>query len=207
MANKRKQVIQTVEVEQIQLQGNWYTPVNERVKIAQTADPAVIRKQPGYKVISYQIVQMGERWGYCCMVEYPIDSGITMPGSDFIDMKDPAGLAKAETSAVGRALGFHGIASEDGIASADEMRRVLPREQEQQPQQPRLQAVKEPAAQQEGEQHDPPANAQQMASLQKLGAALKKDVPEGPLTFHQAGELIRLWSKQYNAQRQGGKSA
>jgi hypothetical protein len=71
-----------------------------------------------------QFIPMGDRWAYHCMVEYPVGSGIVVPGTDFIDLRDAAGIAKAETSAIGRALGLHGIANEFGIASAEEMERV-----------------------------------------------------------------------------------
>lgn len=143
MADKRKKTIQGIEVEQVRFGDKWYTPVDERVKIAHTADPKAIRQQAGYHVVSVQIIQIGDRWAYHCMVEYPVGSGIVKPGSDFIDMKDAAGLAKAETSAIGRALGLHGIASEEGIASADEMQRV---KREPAPAQRHLQPVRDPNA-------------------------------------------------------------
>jgi hypothetical protein len=121
----RKQTIHGVEVSQTQLQGKWYTPVDGRVKIAEHADPTLIRREgAGYHVVSVEILQMDGRWAYHCMVEYPVGSGVVKPGTDFIDTKDNAGIAKAETSAIGRALGLHGIACEESIASAEEMERV-----------------------------------------------------------------------------------
>src|SRR5262249_34841962 len=69
-------------------------------------------------------IQLEDKWAYHCMVEYPVGSGVVKPGTDFIDLKDPFGVAKAETSAVGRALGLHGIAIEESVASAEEMARV-----------------------------------------------------------------------------------
>lgn len=125
MPNTQKATIHGVSISQIQLQGKYYTPVDARVKIAEQADPALIRREgAGYNVLSVQFVQLGDKWAYHCMVEYPAGSGIVTPGSDFIDMKDPSGVAKAETSAIGRALGLHGIAIEESIASAEEMSRV-----------------------------------------------------------------------------------
>lgn len=124
---KKNVKIHGVIVEQIQLQGNYYTPVDARVKIAEQADPALIRREgAGYHVVSVEFVQLGDRWVYHCLVEYPAGSGVIKPGSDFIDMKDSAGVAKAETSAIGRALGLHGIAIDESIASAEEMRGVEP---------------------------------------------------------------------------------
>lgn len=178
VANKRKTVIQGIEVEQVLLQGNWYTPVDGRVKIAQTADPATIRKLPGYHVVSVQIVPMGERYGYHCMVEYPVGSGIIMPGSDFIDMKDPSGLAKAETSAIGRALGLHGIASEEGIAPAEEMRRVVGQEHQQ------------PIQQRQGGPQ--PIQTGQVARIKLLSADLHRKEPDfSKLDAAGAANLIR----------------
>lgn len=121
---KRITTIHGVKVEQIELQGNFYTPVAARVQIAEQADPGTIRTDGhGYHVTRVEIIQMGDKWAYHCMVEYPVGSGVIRPGTDFIDLSDKAGIAKAETSAIGRALGLHGIAIEDGIASAEEMRR------------------------------------------------------------------------------------
>lgn len=125
MPNTQKIMIHGVEVTQTQLQGKWYTPVDGRVKIAEQADPAKVRREgAGYHVVSVQIMQVGDRWAYHCMVEYPAGSGVVKPGTDFIDLKDAAGIAKAETSAIGRALGLHGIACEESIASAEEVERA-----------------------------------------------------------------------------------
>lgn len=119
---KRTTKLHGISIEQTQLQGNWYTPVDERVKVAEQADPTLIRREgAGYHVVSVQIIQVAEKWAYHCMVEYPVGSGVIKPGTDYIDVKDATGIAKAETSAIGRALGLHGIAIETSIASADEM--------------------------------------------------------------------------------------
>lgn len=123
-AQTRKHKIHGIEVEQVSYQGKWYTGVAARVQIAEQADPDDIRQDGhGYHVTRVEIIQMGDKWAYHCMVEYPVGSGVIRPGTDFIDLSDKAGIAKAETSAIGRALGLHGIAIEEGIASAEEMRR------------------------------------------------------------------------------------
>jgi len=73
-------------------------------------------------------LQVGDRWGWRCKV---LVDGVQYIGSAEVhlnakpgsaDATDP--LACAETSAVGRALGFAGVLSLDGIASADEIVRV-----------------------------------------------------------------------------------
>lgn len=123
----REKEMHGVTVRQTKLQGKWYTTVDSRVKIAEQANPELVRrKEAGYSVRDVRILPVGDRWAYTCMVEYPIGSNVWTPGSDFIDVKDATGLAKAETSAIGRALGLHGIAIEESIASLDEMRRVAP---------------------------------------------------------------------------------
>lgn len=125
-AQMKKTTIHGVEVSQVNYSGKWYTPVAGRVQIAEQADPTTIRRKGhGYHVVSVQIIQIGDQWAYHCMVEYPVGSGVIRPGTDFIDLGDKkSGIAKAETSAIGRALGLHGIAIEEGIASAEEMSRV-----------------------------------------------------------------------------------
>lgn len=176
--NKRTAELHGVSVSQIQLQGNYYTPVDARVKIAEQADPAKIRREgAGYNVLSVQFVQIGDRWAYHCLVEYPAGSGIVTPGTDFIDLKDAAGMAKAETSAIGRALGLHGIASEESVASAEEMSRIpgdnnapVARSEPNLTAQPELQVVRRP-------QPDPtgPATVEQVQRMQKYREALGID--------------------------------
>lgn len=147
---KQTKEIHGVAVTQIQLQGKWYTGVDGRVKIAEHADPSLIRREgAGYNVLSVEFVQIGDKWAYHCMVEYPAGSGVVKPGTDFIDTKDVSGVAKAETSAIGRALGLHGIAIEESIASAEEMSRVEPNETSSHQHAPHSTPAANPAAQTE----------------------------------------------------------
>lgn len=144
---KRKSVVHGIAINQIQFQqgGEWYTPVDDRIVLANHAAPAQVRTQAGYSVISHQIIPVGaERWAYTCTIEYPHGSEHYYPGSDFIDLSAKDGLAKAETSAIGRALGLAGIAIESGIASAEEMSRIATH---QQPAHPATQAAAATAAQ------------------------------------------------------------
>ena len=122
---KVKGNVHGIDVDQLDFSGNIYTTVVSRIKIALQADPALIQSEKGgYHVVSSEIIPIGDRFAYRVIIEYPLHSGIYVHGSDFIDMKDNAGLAKAESSAYGRALGLRGIASDDGIASADEVERA-----------------------------------------------------------------------------------
>lgn len=119
---KRTHILNGIEIDQLNYHGNWYTTVASKIKIAIQADPATIKKEKsGFHVVSSEFVQMGERWAYRIVIEYPLHSGIHTHGSDFIDMKASDGLAKAESSAYGRALALCGIAIESGIASAEEV--------------------------------------------------------------------------------------
>lgn len=157
-----------VEVEQINLSGNWYTPVDERIRLAFSAPAAAVQgaQAAGYRVLSHKILPVGERWAYTCTIEYPVGSGRTYPGSDYISLKDDAGLAKAETSAIGRALGLAGIAIEGGIASAEEVRRVAHHEAPAPPAPPAPQghslrlADKADQPTEDGDQDDAPDQAQ-----------------------------------------------
>ncbi len=165
MTNSKKITIHGVEVTQTQLQGKWYTPVDGRVKIAEHADPALVRRDgSGYHVVSVQIMPVGDRWAYHCLVEYPVGSGVVKPGTDFIDLKDNAGIAKAETSAIGRALGLHGIACEESIASAEEVENVTTPE----PQPAAAAAVVTYTANAD----DEPATAEQQERMRKYREAL-----------------------------------
>ena len=102
----------------INIKGKEYTPVVERVKEAHLQDP-------DFSLDTEKIFE-DENW-----VE--VKAMITFKGKKFAGhsmasktkgmMKDVA-LEIAETSAVGRALGFANIGIIDGIASADEMRKV-----------------------------------------------------------------------------------
>jgi len=102
----------------IKIGDKQYIPVVERVKEAHVQDKEL--------TIATEIVRVdGER--------VSVKATVTVKGKAFTGhsqavygvgrFKDVA-LEIAETSAVGRALGFAGIGIEDGIASADEMRKV-----------------------------------------------------------------------------------
>lgn len=215
MTNTQKITIHGVEVTQTQLQGKWYTPVDGRVKIAEQADPAKVRRDgAGYHVISVQIMQVGDRWAYHCMVEYPAGSGVVKPGTDFIDLKDAAGIAKAETSAIGRALGLHGIACEESIASAEEVERATeptgntataPHRTPQphltaQPQHAPASTSDAPAASQRVSTQDTPRSAtkEQRDMLAKGAAAMGRTLElDDALTFDEAEAMLAAWRREW----------
>lgn len=220
-AQTRKHKIHGIEVEQVSYQGKWYTGVAARVQIAEQADPDTIRQDGhGYHVTRVEIIQMGDKWAYHCMVEYPVGSGVIRPGTDFIDLSDKAGIAKAETSAIGRALGLHGIAIEEGIASAEEMRRSgatpddAPAQSQFAVRPPVLHKPADkpaagllPATMMAAEKPEPRkfATPDQWTRLRKACELLHIDAPEAPLTYEQAenllGEYTGTWQR-LSAQRQ-----
>lgn len=101
----------------INIKGKEYVPVVERVKEAHTQDKDVS--------IETEVVEFGERVSVKATV---IFKGKKFTGHSQAEyskgMMGDVALEVAETSAVGRALGFANIGLIDGIASAEEMRKV-----------------------------------------------------------------------------------
>jgi hypothetical protein len=102
----------------INIKGKDYVPVVERVKEAHVQD----------KEVSITCEVIKETDDSIAMKATVIFKGKTFTGHSAASkktgvMKDVA-LEVAETSAIGRALGFANIGLLDGIASADEMRKI-----------------------------------------------------------------------------------
>ena len=101
----------------INIKGKEYVPVVERVKEAHIQDKEV-------EIIT-DVVEFGNRVSVKATVTF---KGKKFTGHSQAQYKDgmmgDVALEVAETSAVGRALGFAGIGIDTGIASADEMRKV-----------------------------------------------------------------------------------
>ncbi len=102
----------------INIKGKEYVPVVERVKEAHVLDKDIS--------ITTDIARMdGERISVKATVVF---KGKTFTGHSQAEygkgMMGDVALEIAETSAIGRALGFANIGLVDGIASADEMRKV-----------------------------------------------------------------------------------
>lgn len=102
----------------INIKGKEYVPVVERVKEAHRLDDKVsittdvVNFADGRVSVKATVVYKGQTFTGHSQAEY----GKGMMGG--------VALEVAETSAVGRALGFANIGLIDGIASADEMRKV-----------------------------------------------------------------------------------
>ena len=102
----------------INIKGKEYMPVVERVKEAHKLD----------KDVSFSTEKISENEEWVIFKATVIFKGKTFTGHSQASktkgvMKDVA-VEVAETSAIGRALGFANIGLIDGIASADEMRKV-----------------------------------------------------------------------------------
>jgi hypothetical protein len=102
----------------INIKGKEYVPVVERVKEAHKLDPDLS--------ITTEVIDCGiERVSVKATV---IFKGKTFTGHSQAEwgkgMMGNVALEIAETSAIGRCLGFCNIGLLDGIASADEMRKV-----------------------------------------------------------------------------------
>jgi hypothetical protein len=102
----------------IKIKGKEYVPVVERVKEAHTLDEKVS--------ITTEVVDYG-------LSRVSVKATVVFKGQTFTGhsqaewgkgMMGEVALEVAETSAIGRALGFANIGLLDGIASADEMRKV-----------------------------------------------------------------------------------
>lgn len=102
----------------INIKGKEYVPVVERVKEAHIQDKDVS--------ITTEVVNFGE-------TRISIKATVVIKGKTFTGhsqaewgkgMMGGVALEVAETSAIGRALGFANIGLIDGIASADEIRKV-----------------------------------------------------------------------------------
>ena len=108
----------------INIKGKEYVPVVERVK-------ELHRLYPNHCDIKTKIVDTGiSRVSVQAEITIYQDDGLTLTYTGFSQAEWGKGLMGgvalevAETSAIGRALGFANIGLIDGIASADEMRKV-----------------------------------------------------------------------------------
>lgn len=106
----------------VNIHGKRYTTVSERVTAAHAAG--------GFAMLSSQVLPLGDTGRLYCRVEIRIGDRRYI-GSAEVKLNAKPGTADgdaplecAETSALGRALGFAGYGSDEAIASADELRRV-----------------------------------------------------------------------------------
>lgn len=118
----------------INIKGKEYTPVVERVKEFHRLHPKgwieTHALKLGEKIVSENNEVMDDEKRVSILAKVHTGDGRTFSGHSQAvygkGMMGDVALEIAETSAIGRALGFANIGLLDGIASADEMRKVAP---------------------------------------------------------------------------------
>lgn len=178
----------------VKLGGKDYVTVAERVEEA-------LKTSAGYSMLSAETFSIGERWFY--RVALLVGEGRQFIGTAEIKFNAPPNSADgkspiecAETSAVGRALGFAGFGVIEGIASADELQRGEPRP-EPRPRDTRQPSTTTPSpmptrtdAQEEPERIG--ANPAQLNAIAKLAAELGVALPEITSFEHAVNTIARL---------------
>lgn len=177
----------------VRLNGKEYVTVSERVEAALSAETS-------YQMVSAETFSLMERWFYRVTLlvgerQYIGTAEIKFNASaSSADGKNP--IECAETSAVGRALGFAGFGVVDGIASADEMARSEPR----QPQRPAQATAPQAAATPTADDGQTGANGKQLAAIGHLCESLGKPVP-AVRSYGHAKALITQLTNEWQAQR------
>jgi hypothetical protein len=128
----------SMNIRTIDIKGKPYTPVAERVRL-------VHETRESFEIIESAPIQAGDRWLWRAIIrvderQYIGTAEVKLnarPGS--ADATDP--WACAETSAIGRALGFANLGVVESIASADE---VIQAVEQEQPQDETINAVSKP---------------------------------------------------------------
>jgi hypothetical protein len=180
----------------VKLGGKDYVTVAERVEEA-------LKTSAGYSMLSAETFSIGERWFY--RVALLVGEGRQFIGTAEIKFNAPPNSADgkspiecAETSAVGRALGFAGFGVIEGIASADEMQRGESHAPERPADRPveRPRDTRQPATAGAREAQDEPerigANPAQLNAIAKLAAELGVALPEITSFEHAVNTIARL---------------
>jgi hypothetical protein len=183
---------QQQQVRTVTIRGKAYVDVAERVRL-------VHDQQKAFEIIESEPREVAGRWIWRAVIKV---NGLPYIGNAEIKLDAPRGTPDgtnpfecAETSAVGRALGFAGFGSVESIASLDEMYRAVAREQ--QPAQRQAQAEQQPA------QGELPAaiTSQQIESIRKLCVHLSKAEPAGlsQMSYGDAKQIISQLAAEYRA--------
>src|SRR5579859_6211819 len=159
-------------VNTVTIKGKPYVAVAERVRLAHAAG--------GYAMLASESYTLGETGRWWMRVTILVGERQYI-GTAEIKLGARAGTADgdspvecAETSALGRALGFAGFGSVDGIASADEMQRSEPRVMSQSA--ARRPAPTEPMAP-DPQPGDAPTSLAEIATL-RASADVQRDLAE-----------------------------
>jgi hypothetical protein len=138
MATAKKETSAAGNLKTISIKGKDYVPVSERIlavtdvdhpeankytiqhwEIFELADRTFLRCHIGVRTGTYKKTAEGDEQEI--VLPYSGTSGVSFVGGV---VNTTSGFENAETSALGRALGFAGIGIIEGIASADEMVKV-----------------------------------------------------------------------------------
>jgi hypothetical protein len=110
------------QVKTVSIKGKQYVTVNERVRL-------VHEERETFEMIESKPMQVGDMWIWQAMI---LVDGKRFIGTAEVKLDAPKNTADgtnpfacAETSAVGRALGFAGLGALESICSADEVVRAL----------------------------------------------------------------------------------
>lgn len=123
------------QVKTIDIRGKSYVTVAERIRI-------VHEQKKAFEILESHATQVGDRWVWRTVIEVERKRYI---GSAEVKLNAPKNtpdgqepFACAETSAIGRALGWAGFGSAESIASFDEVYRALATEEAGEVAQPSL---------------------------------------------------------------------
>lgn len=165
--------------------------VAERVQLAH-------EQNTEFEMIASDAIEIAGRWIWKCVIRV---RGRQFIGDAEIKLDAAKGTPDgtnpfecAETSALGRALGFAGLGAVEGIASADEMYRALAGQNSG------AEAQREQASSATAAQAEPGhITQQQLQSIRKLCSHLGKAEPErlGQTSYTDAKKLISQLSTEY----------
>ena len=173
----------------INIKGKMYVTVAERVNMAheKKADFQIVESSPlqlGDRILWRVVIQIAGKQ-FIGHAEAKLNAAKNLP-----DGTNP--FECAETSAIGRALGFAGFGSVESIASAEEVIQAMA-EQERPPATPTYDSSK-------------PATEQQLDTIDRLRAQLgmqSLEETEG-LSFGDCAQMIRDLSKRVQSMRKAG---
>lgn len=172
----------------ISIKGKMYVTVAERVNMAH-------EKKADFQIVESTPLQLADRILWRVVIQI---AGKQFIGHAECKMNAPKNLPDgtnpfecAETSALGRALGFAGLGSVESIASAEEVIQAIA-EQERPPAAPTYDASK-------------PATEQQLDTIDRLRAQLGMQSLEEPeaLTFGDCAQMLKDLSKRVQMKRAG----
>jgi hypothetical protein len=137
----------------IDIKGKPYTLIAERVRLAHET-------RETFEIVESKPIQIAERWVWQSTIRV---NGTQYIGTAEVKLNAPKNLPDgtnpfecAETSAVGRALGFAGLGSVESIASAEEV--IMAQAEQSRPARPSVDP-------------DGPASTQQLDTIRKLQKA------------------------------------